>query len=114
MISSDQFEAMARRLERVERTNRRMKIAGLLGVLLVVVVVTTGAMLAPGEVVEASKIHIVDNQGNVRMVLGYNPEDGNSYINFWDGNRKLRVNLWAGGTEGFMHADAAGNAVRVW
>lgn len=113
-MNQDQFDAMAKRLDQVERTNRRLKFGGLLGIVIAVGFVAMGAMPSPATI-DAPVFRVVDKAGNVRAEIGFNPEDETSYINFFDGNRKWRTGMWAGNKgEGLTHFDADGKQFRIY
>ncbi len=67
-----EIETLARRLDRVERENRRLKRAGIVAVAVIAAVVlmgqATGSKVA--KVVEAERFVVRDASGNTRAVLG--------------------------------------------
>lgn len=61
--------ALRRRLERLERTNRRIALAAGLLVLAGVAAWSTGAVRAAGEEIATSKLSLVDKAGGTRAIL---------------------------------------------
>ena len=83
--------ALERRIEKVERENRRLKIAALIAVLGLGGAFSLGAAANPPQKLEADKIVLRDAEGKTRIVLGIDEEGPG--IAFLDAKGKLRMNL---------------------
>jgi hypothetical protein len=86
-------EALERRIEKVERENRRLKIAALIAVLCLGGALSLGAAANPPQQqkLEAETIVLRDAEGKTRIVLGVDKEGPG--IAFLDAKGKLRMNL---------------------
>ncbi len=108
------METLTRRLDRVERENRRLKQTGVVALAVIAAVVLMGQAM-PSKVVEAEqfvvrdasgKVHavlgtvnkravslaLIDKNGNPRVVLGVSP-DGSSSLSFYDKDVNRRAVL---------------------
>ncbi len=85
------------RLAKLERQNRRLKIAGIVAVVLVpVLVLSCGAKSTEvAEVIRATKFVVVDKDGALRASL-----DSHA-LTFRDTDGRTRVKLWGGGCKSF-------------
>jgi hypothetical protein len=72
---------LARRLDRLERQNRRYR-AALIGIAAVCACVALGGWTArgPAQKLTASELTIVDEAGNMRAVLGYDAREGTRFV----------------------------------
>ena len=82
---------LEQRIERVERENRRLKIAALTALLGLGGAFSLGAAASPPQKLEAETIVLRDAQGKSRIVLGVDEEGPG--IAFLDTKGKLRLNL---------------------
>ena len=82
---------LEQRIERVERENRRLKIAALTALLGLGGAFSLGAAANPPQKLEAETIVLRDAQGKSRIVLGVDEEGPG--IAFLDTKGKLRLNL---------------------
>jgi hypothetical protein len=65
------LDALTRRLDRLERENRRLKVVGVLALLGLVSVALMGqAVLSDAPIVEAQTFYVRDRVGKVRATLG--------------------------------------------
>jgi hypothetical protein len=93
-IVKDQMHA---RLERLERENRRIKLAGGAALLAAVALVLMGESKPDSiaKAVDAERFVVRDTSGTVRAVLGVNP-DGNMGLEIRDANGKAGAALGMG------------------
>lgn len=84
------MDVVARRLERLERENRRLKGAGTALVLGLVAILLMGQALPKGRTVEAEKFVLKDKAGKIRAVLGEGPDDERGLI-VYDQNQRPRA-----------------------
>ena len=84
-------ESLERRIEKVERENRRLKIAALTALLGLGGVFSLGAAASPPQKLEAETIVLRDATGKSRIILGVDEEGPG--IAFLDAKGKLRLNL---------------------
>jgi hypothetical protein len=114
---------LGRRVDELERENRRLRRAGvvqmgLVGVMLLITAVMLISMrMAEGrlaEVVEAERFVVRDGEGHVRAVIGVN-QDGASRIVLQDrdGRERLRLSLLPDGSPGMTFADREGRSRAV-
>ena len=75
----EQNELLVKRLERLERANRRMKV---IGVALVAALVAMGAKTPVGSppTLQAGSFQVVDNHGHVLATLGAIPATGACFL----------------------------------
>ncbi len=98
------METLARRLDRVERENRRMKQAGVVALAVIVAVVLMGQATwklappgKPGKIIGAEQFIVHDARGGVRAELGTLPNGTVRLILYDRGNPgETRVILSAG------------------
>ncbi len=83
--------SLSRRLENLERENRRLKVVGSATLLSVAGVLFLGAVAASPKSLEAERIVVRDAQGKARMVLAVGDEG--PALTFMDQNGKLRAHL---------------------
>jgi hypothetical protein len=71
VMNEPTMDTLARRLDRVERENRRMKRVGMVALAVMVAVVLMGQATTSkvAEVIEAEKFVVVDKRGNDRVIL---------------------------------------------
>ncbi|MGE5175206.1 MAG: hypothetical protein ACM3JJ_02425 [Hyphomicrobiales bacterium] len=81
---------MTERLERLERQNRTMRVAGSIAVLGAAAALLLG-VAAPNKTVEANMVLIKDATGTTRMILGM-ADDGPA-ITMLDERGRLRANI---------------------
>ena len=88
------METLARRLDRVERENRRMKQAGMVALAVIAAVVLMGQATTSkvAEVIEAEKFVLRDKSGKTRAFLGVGDE-GTVVLDLNDQDEKIVVNL---------------------
>jgi hypothetical protein len=109
MMDQPSLEAVVERLERVERENRRWRVASLLAILALAVLLWPGRVSAQSRVVDVEALILRDQQGVVRAELAIAPEFGNAYFNLND--RKGNPLIGLGGVDGtaiISMLDAAG------
>lgn len=87
------METLERRLEGVERENRRLKRAGALALVLIVAMVLMGHVLDE-KVVEAERFVLLDPNGETRAVLVVT--NGGAGLYLYDNKGKLRTGLVGG------------------
>lgn len=85
-------DALAR-LDRLEQTVRRQRCALVACVGTVVLVLAMATSTQPGREIDVRQLRIVDDQGNVRIALGYARDS--SYCRMYDKNGKARLGLLA-------------------
>jgi len=98
------METLARRLDRVERENRRMKQAGVVALAVIVAVVLMGQATwklappgKPGKIIGAEQFIVHDARGGVRAELGTLPNGTVRLVLYDRGNPgQTRVILSAG------------------
>ncbi len=103
-MSEPTMETLARRLDRVERENRRLKRAGIVAVAGIAAIVLMGQAASklappgkPGKVVGAEQFIVHDARGGVRATLGTLPDGTVRLILYDRGNPgETRVILSAG------------------
>jgi hypothetical protein len=83
-------DTLVRRIERLERQNRSLRVAGTLAVLAGAAALCIG-MSAPRKSLETDLLLIKDASGTTRMILGM-ADDGPA-ITMLDSNGKLRANI---------------------
>lgn len=105
-----ELSAIASRLERLEKENQRLKIAGLL-VLLVGATVLVMGQARPRRTLEAERFLLKDAKGRVRAELSMEFEDRPT-LTFSDGKGLPLVSL-AGGDEPFLVLNRAGSNEQV-
>jgi hypothetical protein len=88
------METLVGRLDRVERENRRLKLAGLVMLIGLAAVVLMGQVTPPKvtKVVEAEKFVLLDMNGKVRAELNMWP-DGSPVLKLYSEDKKPRVAL---------------------
>ncbi len=88
------LDSLAQRLDRLERENRRLKLAGAILLLALVAVGAMGQVLpkAVPKVVEAERFVLRDTKGKTRGGLGV-LADGTTALAFYDQNEKVRAVL---------------------
>ena len=100
MISSvSEIQAVAERLERVERENRRLKRWGAVALIGIAAVVLTGQAKA-SRVVQAEKFVVQDAEGKVRAELGTFP-DGKMALVLFDQKEKSALSFGCWPTAGW-------------
>ena len=111
-------EALAERLDRLERQNRRIRWFAVFVLAAAVLVglsmgfrsqeATALAAEAPAKrVVEAEEFHLVDSNGSLRAVLSV-MKNNEVRLGFWGAKGKLQAVLTAGDTSGLALCDATG------
>lgn len=83
-------QSLARRIDRLERQNRRLRVGGAIVVLLSAAALSIG-MSAPRKTLETDLLVIKDANGTTRMILGM-ADDGPA-ITMLDAKGKLRANI---------------------
>ena len=83
-------QSLARRIERLERQNRRLRIGGAIAALAGAAALCVGAS-APRKTVESDLLVFKDAKGTTRMIVGM-ADDGPA-ITMLDDKGKLRANL---------------------
>lgn len=83
-------QSLARRIERLERQNRKLRLAGAIVVLLGAAALSIG-MSAPRKTLETDLLLIKDANGTTRMILGM-ADDGPA-ITMLDAKGNLRANI---------------------
>jgi len=104
MMAEPTIETLARRLDRVERENRRMKMVGAVALAVIVAVVLMGQAASklappgkPGKIVGAEQFIVHDARGGVRAELGTLPNGTVRLVLYDRGNPgETRVILSAG------------------
>ena len=92
------METLARRLDRVERENRRLKQAGVVALAVIAAVVLMGQGTGKvAKVVEAKRFVLLDASGETRAVL--TQTKGGSSLYLYDDKGKLRVGLVSGAAD---------------
>ncbi len=120
-MNAPTMETLARRVERVERENRRLKQAGVVALAVIAAIVLMGKATwklappgKPGKVVGAEQFIVHDARGGVRATLGTLP-DGTVRLVLYDrGNPgETRVILSAGpeGSPVLSFSDKAGKVI---
>lgn len=84
-------ETLLKRLEKIEGSNRRLKLAAAIALLGMAGALFLGVAAAPTKNIEAELIILRDPSGKARMILGCGDEG--PAITMIDKNGKLRVNL---------------------
>ena len=94
-MSEPTMETLARRLDRLERENRRLKRAGvvILGVIAAVVLMGQATPRKVAKVIEAEKFVLRDAVGTIRAVLGPGELGGLYHLTLFDMNGKELVGL---------------------
>ena len=87
-MSEPTIETLARRLDRVERENRRVKLAGAV-VLAIIGTLTLMGQAARGRTIEAEKFLVRDTNGRQRAALEVDA-DGSLSLNFYGTDQKPR------------------------
>ena len=99
-MNNPTIETLARRLDKVERENRRLKQAGVVALTVIAAVVlmgqATGSKVA--KVVEAEQFVVLDASGKTRVQLGVTTT-GRAVLFLRDQEEKLRVQLVAAAGE---------------
>lgn len=90
------IETLARRLDRVERENRRLKKAGVVALAVIAAVVLMGQVKAK-KVVEAEKFVLRNNGGIIRAMLSVRENHNLANLAFFDEAGSIRIALGAGG-----------------
>lgn len=109
MLSENrELDVIRKRLEKVEKENRRLKRFGL-GFLLLVAAAVTMGQARPNRTSEAEEFVVKDPQGHVRATLGFSL--GAPMLVLYDkaGTMKASLMVGANGIPGFSLFDAAGN-----
>lgn len=83
-------DALVRRIERLERENRRLKRAGAAIVLGILAVLLMGQAVPKGPTIEAQRFVLKDKRGKVRAVLGEGA-DGETGLFVYDGKQRPRA-----------------------
>ncbi len=111
-MSEPTIETLARRLDRVERENRRLKQVGVMALAVIAAVVLMG-QVSPSKLVEAEMIFLQDAKGKPRGALGVN-DDGTVFLRFADkdGRSRAEVGVLADGTANLVFRDKT-NIARV-
>jgi len=86
-------EVLARRVERLERENRRLKGAGTAVVLGLVAVFLMGQAVPTRPTIEAQRFVLKDKGGKIRAALGEGSADEPLGLVLYDKNQKLRAAL---------------------
>jgi len=104
------METLARRLDRMERENRRIRQAGVVAVAVIVAVGLMGHV-AGEKVVEAEWFVLLDSSGQPRAVLAV--AKGGSGLYLYDNKGKLRAGLVGGVADetGLSLYDKAGKVI---
>lgn len=89
-VDQDTEQSLARRIDRLERQNLKLRLAGAIVVLLGAAALSIG-MSAPRKTLETDLIIIKDANGTSRMILGM-ADDGPA-ITMLDEKGKLRANI---------------------
>ena len=121
MTNNPTIETLARRLDKVERENRRLMRIGAVALAVIVAVVLMGQATwklappgKPGKVVGAEQFIVHDARGGVRAVLGTLP-DGTVRLVLYDRSNpgETRVVLGAGpeGSPTLAFSDKAGKVI---
>ncbi len=109
------METLARRLDRVERENRRLKQAGVVALAVIAAVVLMGQATESkvAKVIEAERFVLLDPSGEIRAVLIQTK--GGSSLHLYDEKGKLRVGLVSGAADetglSLYDADGEGRAM---
>jgi hypothetical protein len=93
-VQQSEQQVVAVRLERLERQNRTLKLAGSVLLLACAMALCMGAS-APRRTIETDILLIKDASGRTRMILGM-ADDGPA-ITMLDANGKLRANIGVSG-----------------
>ncbi|MFQ5915809.1 MAG: hypothetical protein ACE5JS_21760, partial [Nitrospinota bacterium] len=101
-MNGAEMEAVTQRLDRLERENRQLKLAGAAALALAVAFATAGATSQPKfvktDTVETKFLVVTDSQGNTRASIDTSRE-GSPRLHFFDVSGKRRVSLRAHGDE---------------
>jgi hypothetical protein len=92
-MADERDEAIVRRVERLEREVRRWRCATTALTLGAVALVTIGAAIPRGRIVEAQKFVLKDPTGRVRAELGPSDSDRQIALRFKDATGSPRVTL---------------------
>ncbi len=91
---SDELRAVMARVEKLERQNRLMKIAGLVLITLGGAAVLLGQAAPNRNVVDAHEVLIRDKEGNVRIRLDAKWDDGPSVVLYdWKGQERANLHV---------------------
>ncbi len=104
------METLARRLDRVERENRRLKKAGVAILAGIAALVLMGYVVGE-KVVEAERFVLIDSSGDTRAVLAV--AEGGSGLYLYDKKGKMRAGLVGGVADetGLSLYDRAGKVI---
>ncbi len=86
-------DVLVRRIDRLERENRRLRRAATAIALGVAAVFLMGQTVPKGPVVETQKLVLKDKRGKIRAVLGEFSEDEPFGLLIFDGNQRIRTKL---------------------
>ena len=108
-MTPEEYAVLVERLERVERSNRRLRLMAVLLFMILSAAVLMGASLGE-RVVNADAFTLTGPRGEPRAMLGMTPEEPMFILYDPAGNARL----WMGVVDdapGIVLFDAAGNAV---
>ncbi len=115
------MDTLARRLDRLERENRRLKIAGVMALAVIAAIVLMGQAASklappgkPGKVVGAEQFIVHDARGGVRAELGTLPDGTDRLVLYDRGNPgETRIILSAGpeSSPALSFSDKAGKVI---
>jgi hypothetical protein len=108
------METLARRLDRLEREDRRLKLAGVVALAVIAAVMLMGQAGKPGKIVGAEQFIVHDARGGVRAELGTLPNGTVRLVLYDRGNPgETRVILSAGPetSPGLSFSDKAGKVI---
>ncbi len=109
------METLARRLDKVERENRRLKQAGVVALGVIAAVLLMGQATQDSRIVEAEKFVLKDENGITRGRFGVAP-DGRMTLGLLDEAGKtarLALALTRGGLPTLVLRDGAGRAIAL-
>jgi hypothetical protein len=113
-MREERLDVLARRVERLERENRRWKRAATLGLLLVATAALLGQAAPPGvaKALEAERINLRDAGGNLRAVLGTSPDGATSLLLYnATGVHQAGLGVLPDGTASIFLGNPAGRTV---
>src|SRR5262245_59902063 len=94
-----ELESLTSRLQKVERDNRRMKLAGCLTGLIAAALLLMGQARPGHKQLEAQELVLRDSSGRIRALLTASPEP---HLTLFDAKEEMRADMSAGAEGGFL------------
>lgn len=105
-----ELESLNSRLQKMERDNRRMKVAGYLTGLIVAALLLMGQARPGHKQLEAQELVLRDSGGRVRARLSASPEP---HLTLYDAKEQVRADMSAGAEGGFLALLAASGTRQI-